>query len=64
MAQQAVSSSGPKAPAGGPKVAEEMAKIQYEPFLPIEAKLVTWSLILGAVLLVVLIWISSTFFTG
>jgi len=64
MAQQAVRSSGPKASAGGPKVAEEMAKIQYEPFLPIEAKLVTWSLILGAVLLVLLVWISSTFFTG
>ena len=45
-----------------PKVAEEMAKIPYEPFLPVERKLITWSLILGAVLLVVLIWISYTFF--
>jgi hypothetical protein len=63
MAQQA-SSPGAKAPAGAPKVAEEMGKIQYEPFLPIERKLVTWSLILGAVLLVVLVWTSYTFFTG
>jgi hypothetical protein len=59
-----MSSPGAKAPAGGPKVAEELAKIQYEPFLPIERKLVTWSLILGAVLLVLLVWISYTFFTG
>ena len=64
MAQQVVSSPGPKAPAGGPKVAEEMAKIQYEPFLPVEAKLVTWSLILGVGLLVLLVWISHAFFGG
>ena len=47
-----------------PKVAEEMAKIPYEPFLQVERKLITWSLILGAVLLVVLVWISYTFFGG
>ncbi len=64
MAQHAMSSPGAKAPAGGPQVAEELAKIQYEPFLPIERKLVTWSLVLGAVLLVLLVWISYTFFTG
>jgi hypothetical protein len=45
-----------------PKVADEMAQIPYEPFLPVEGKLIAWSLILGAVLLVLLIWISYTFF--
>jgi len=47
-----------------PKVAEEMAQIQYEPFEPVERKLITWSLVLGAVLLVLLVWVSYTFFTG
>ncbi len=47
-----------------PKVAEEMAKIPYEPFLPVERKLITWSLILGLVLLGALIWVSERFFTG
>lgn len=45
-----------------PKVAEEMAQIPYEPFMPVERKLVTWSLILGVVLLGVLIWIAEAFF--
>ena len=44
--------------------AEEMAKIPYEPLLPVEKKLIAWSLILGVVLLVVLAWISSTFFAA
>ena len=46
------------------KVAEELAKIPYEPFLPVEAKLVAWSLALGVVLLGVLVWVSYTFFAG
>jgi hypothetical protein len=47
-----------------PKVADEMAQIPYEPFMPVEKKLVAWSLGLGAVLLVVLVWLSYSFFTG
>ncbi len=47
-----------------PKVAEELAKIPYEPFLPVEGKLVAWSLGLGALLLVVLVWVSYTLFPG
>ena len=42
--------------------AEELEKMEYEPLLPVEMKLITWSLILGVVLLVLLIWISYTFF--
>ncbi len=44
------------------KVAEELEKIPYEPLLPVEIKLITWSLILGLVLLGLLVWISYTFF--
>lgn len=45
-----------------PRVADEMKAMQYEPLLPVEKKLIGWSLIVGAVLLGVLVWISYTFF--
>jgi hypothetical protein len=47
-----------------PKVAEEMKKIEYEPLLPIEKKLIGWSIGLGVILLGILIFISYTFFPG
>jgi hypothetical protein len=37
------------------KFAEELKKMEYEPLLPIEKKLIVWSLLLGTVLLVILI---------
>jgi hypothetical protein len=43
-------------------VADEISQIPYEPFEPVERKLVAWSLVLGAVLLVILVWVSYTFF--
>ena len=33
-----------------------------EPLLPAEVKLVTWSLVLGVVLLGLLLWVSNAFF--
>jgi hypothetical protein len=39
-----------------PRIGEEIAKMHAEPLLPIEKKLIAWSLILGVVLLAVLIW--------
>jgi hypothetical protein len=44
-----------------PKLAEEMQKMPYEPLLPIEKKLIVWSLSLGIALLVVLMLISRAF---
>jgi hypothetical protein len=44
-----------------PKLAEEMQKMAYEPLLPIEKKLIVWSLTLGIILLVVLVLISRAF---
>jgi hypothetical protein len=41
-----------------PKISEEINKIEYEPLLPIEKKLITWSIITGVVLIVVLYLIS------
>jgi hypothetical protein len=44
------------------KISEELSKMEYEPLLPVEKKLIAWSLILGVVLLGFLVWISYTFF--
>ncbi len=43
-------------------LAGEMEKMEYEPLLPIEKKLILWSIGLGVVLLVLLTWVSYTFF--
>ncbi len=45
-----------------PNIGEELQKIPYEPLLPIEKKLIGWSLGLGVVLMVILIFISYTYF--
>ncbi|MCL4474875.1 MAG: hypothetical protein M1508_01435 [Nitrospirae bacterium] len=47
-----------------PKLAEELKKMEYEPLLPVEKKLISYSLIIGAALLGILVWISYTFFPG
>lgn len=45
-----------------PKLVEELEKMPYEPLLPIEKKLILWSISLGVFLLGVLIWVDQTFF--
>lgn len=45
-----------------PKIAEELQKMPWEPLLPVEKKLIGWSLGLGVVLLGILVWVSYTFF--
>ena len=46
------------------KLAEEIAKMsqEYEPLMPVEKKLIAWSLILGTALIGILLFISYTFF--
>ena len=44
-----------------PKLADEMQKMVYEPLLPVEKKLIVWSLSLGIVLLFALVLISRVF---
>ncbi len=39
-----------------PRIGEEIGKMEAEPLLPVEKKLIAWSLILGLGLLAVLIW--------
>jgi hypothetical protein len=43
-------------------MAEELAHLSEEPFLPVERALVIGSLVLGLILLALLWWISSTQF--
>jgi hypothetical protein len=45
-----------------PNIREELKKMPVEPLLPIEKKLIAWSLGLGVVLLLLLILISRTYF--
>ena len=45
-----------------PRLADEMEQMEYEPLLPVEKKLIIGSLTLGIVLLIVLTWVSYTFF--
>ncbi len=45
-----------------PKLSEELKKMEYEPILPIEMTLIKWSLGIGIASLVILYWVSATFF--
>ena len=44
-----------------PKLADELRKMPYEPLLPIEKKLIAWSIGLGLLLIILLVWVSSMF---
>jgi len=48
------------------QLVDELQKMaeQYEPLLPVEKKLITWSLGIGIVALGLLVWISYTYFPG
>ncbi len=46
------------------KIAEELEKMEYEPLLPIEKKLIVWSISIGVAALAILVWVSQTFFSS
>ena len=46
------------------KLIDELQKMEYEPLLPVEKKLIIWSIGIGVVSLGFLYWISVTFFPG
>ena len=46
-----------------PNVRDELSKAEYEPLLPIEKKLLAWSLIAGVLLLAILIWTGNSALT-
>ena len=45
-----------------PRLADEMKRMEREPLLPIEKRLIGWSIGLGLALLGLLTWVSYTFF--
>jgi hypothetical protein len=47
-----------------PKLAEELRKMEHEPLQPVEQQLIRWSLGIGILSLIVLYWVSATFFPG
>jgi hypothetical protein len=46
---------------GEPRFVEELKKMEYEPLLPVEKKLVAWSIGVGVVLIGILVWVSRFF---
>jgi hypothetical protein len=47
-----------------PNIADELKRMRCEPLLPVEKRLIAWSLGLGLVLLGLLIWVSGKLFPG
>ena len=45
-----------------PKLSEELKKMEYEPLLPVELTLIKWSIGIGVASLIILYWVSATFF--
>ena len=46
------------------RLVDELHKMEYEPLLPVEKKLIGWSIGLGIAGLGILVWVSYTFFPG
>ena len=44
------------------RLMDEFQKMEYEPLLPVEKKLIGWSIALGVIGLAFFIWLSHTFF--
>ena len=44
-----------------PKLSDELRGMEHEPMLPVERKLVAWSIALGVMLLAVLVLVSRLF---
>jgi hypothetical protein len=52
----------PTEPGGEGTFKDELARIPYEPLLPVEKQLIAWSLLLGVALLGLLVWVSNRYF--
>jgi len=46
------------------KLKDEIQMMAHEPLLPVEKRLIVWSLLIGLTLLGLLVWISGRFFPG
>lgn len=45
-----------------PKIGQELEKMEYEPLLPVEKKLIAWSLITGVAAIAFLAWLRHVLF--
>ncbi len=52
----------PQPPRDDGQLARELEQMPWEPLLPVEKKLIGWSIGLGVGLLGILVWVSYTFF--
>jgi hypothetical protein len=52
------------APAEEAKLIDELQRMEFEPLLPVEKKLIGWSIGIGIISLGFLVWVSYTFFPG
>jgi hypothetical protein len=52
------------APAEEAKLIDELQQMEYEPLLPVEKKLIGWSIAIGVIALGFLVWVSYEFFPG
>ena len=48
--------------AEGPNIGKELRQMPTEPLLPVEKRLIGWSLGVGMVLLVILVWATRALF--
>ena len=48
--------------AEGPDIGKELRQMPAEPLLPVEKRLILWSLGVGVVLLVILVWATEALF--
>ncbi len=44
------------------KLVDELQRMEYEPLLPVEKKLIGWSLGIGIALIGIFVWVSYTYF--
>ena len=51
-------------PAEEAKLIDELQKMEYEPLLPVEKKLISWSIAIGIIALAILVWVSHAFLPG
>jgi hypothetical protein len=47
-----------------PRIGDELKQMEHEPLLPVEKRLIVWSLGLGLTLLGLLVWLSGRLFPG
>jgi multisubunit Na+/H+ antiporter MnhC subunit len=46
-----------------PKIADELRQMEGEPLLPVEKKLIVWSIVVGVALCWLLVWVAHRFFS-